>query len=152
MSDGLDLQSSAARLCSCSSATIKKEKAFDFSSSSITHLALYALSLLLAPLNPGWHQYNWGGGCSGLNLCTLPLLTPYSCCKKRNPRKMLFTLHPHRTKSTQVQKFRFNFFCHPACTWTDFLCLRVGNNVRKIKLCLSFIVVNVLTYKCVRAQ
>lgn len=76
MSDGLVLQSSAVWLRSCLSATVKNKKAFDFSSSSITHLAFYALfffsSLLLpAALHSGWHQYNWGGGCSGFNLCTL---------------------------------------------------------------------------------
>lgn len=74
MSDGLVLQSSAVWLCSCLSATVKNKKAFDFSSSSITHLASYALFLLPAAHHSGWHQYNWGGGCSGLNLCTLPSL------------------------------------------------------------------------------
>lgn len=43
MSDGLDLQSSAVWLCSLLSATIKNKVAFDFSSSSITRIALYAL-------------------------------------------------------------------------------------------------------------
>lgn len=77
MSDGLVLQSSAVWLCSCLSATVKNKKAFDFSSSSITHLAFYALFLLPAALHSGWHQYNWGGGRSGLNLCTLSsLLSP----------------------------------------------------------------------------
>lgn len=76
MSDGLDLQSSAVWLRSCLSATVKNKKAFDSSSSSITHLALYALFLLPAALHSGRHQYDWGGGCSGFNLCTLsPLLS-----------------------------------------------------------------------------
>lgn len=96
MSDGLVLQSSAVWLCSCLSATVKNKKAFDFSSSSITHLAFYALFLLPAALHSGWHQYNWGGGCSGLNLCTLSsLLSPqmhpargFSYCK------VLFPLQP----------------------------------------------------------
>lgn len=76
MSDGLDLPISSARLCSSLSSTIKNTEAFDFSSSSITRLTLYALFLLLAPLHPGRHQYNWGAGCSGcvLNLC---IFTPF---------------------------------------------------------------------------
>ena len=104
MSDVLDLQSSAARLCSCLSATIKNEEAFDCSSSSITHLALYALFFSsLAPLHPGRLQYNWGGGRSGcvLNLCVFPsppppAFSPLSCCKKMNHCKLLFTLHARR--------------------------------------------------------
>lgn len=97
MSDGLDLQSSGAQLCSCLSATIKNTEAFDFSSSSITHLALYALFLLLAPLHPGWHQYNWGGG---LNLCILPLPHPFHppVLLQENGKncKVLYTLHSHK--------------------------------------------------------
>lgn len=82
MSDGLDLQISSTRLCSCLSTTIKNTEAFDFSNSSITHLALYALFLLLAPLHPGWNQYNRGAGCSGcvLNLC---IFTPFSLAARK---------------------------------------------------------------------
>lgn len=97
MSDGLVLQSSAVWLCSCLSATVKNKKTFDFSSSSITHLAFYALFLLPAALHSGWHQYNWGGGSSGLNLCTLSSLSfpsDASCKGIHSYCKVLFPLQP----------------------------------------------------------